>query len=142
MQKVVQCKNLITAFAVPNAEIRFLFEKELLTFVSNMKHFNIYFVGVRLATKVIENSCHSYSCVSVNKHNALKWSCVTEDIVWLSVKLEESVYRWRLYNQSLCLISTNLARFHLLQSHLDFYSVKISCPISSADKSPMAFMEQ
>lgn len=84
-----------------------------------MKHFNMYFVGVSLITNVNENSCYSYSCVTVKNHNALKWSYVTEDIVWLSVKLEESVFGWGLYNQALWPIWNNLAIFHLLRTHLN-----------------------
>lgn len=87
-----------------------------------MKHFKMYFVAVRLVTKGNKNSCYSYGCVSVKTHNALKWNCIAEDIVWLSVKLEESVFGWGLYNQALWLISNNLTRFHLrgLQIHLNF----------------------
>lgn len=104
--------------------------------MSNMKHFDMYFVGVRLVTEVNEKSCYSYSHVNVKNHSTLKWSCV------FSVKLEESVFGWGLHNQALWLISSNLARFHLLQIHLYFYSVKISCLISSGDEKPMAVIEQ
>lgn len=31
----------------------------------------MHFVGVTLATKVNEDSCHPYSCVNVKTHNAL-----------------------------------------------------------------------
>lgn len=36
-----------------------------------MKRSNTRFVGVMLVTKVNEYSCHPYSCVNVNNHNAL-----------------------------------------------------------------------
>lgn len=69
----------------------------------------MYFVGVRVVTKVNENYRCSYSCVNAKNTRERE----AEDIVWFSFKLEESVFGWGLYDQALWLVSNNLGGFHL-----------------------------